>query len=711
MSWGLSVVLFLVVLLIFFLYYIEPKIAREKLINNNEHGSARWSTVREIKKNFRKESLSNIKKVGFPIYFDKKLNNVWFDNQTPHWCYLGSSGSGKSSTSVIPLCSFIANAETKRSVFVTDPKAEIFSKTSKMFKDNGYNIITIDFRKPEKSNKINLLEPCILEYDRYINHSNNVKILDNEKDVIEKRKIIVNTEKDYITNNLEKIIQEDNKFNKDDYLKYLDNNYNTLLERLNIVCKEQFDEENKSITHYAESNRLVSSISSMITSDSNAKEAFWNNSAKNLLEGIIGLFLEDYKDGKISRDKITLTSVKKFQNSSMTEENAEVLKNYIEAKPYGSKSKDSLLALLASSENTYKSITSVFNERMSLFDDVNVANITSSSDFEFDLIGKEPSALYVIIPDEDKTYFALVTIIIGLIYKELVKLANLQKDKSLPVHIDFILDEFANCPPLVDPSISNLISVGRSRGTFFHLYIQSFNQLFSVYGKDVAQTILDNCGLAYLKTNTQDTAETISRLLGSRTIESSSVNYSISLTNTQGSKGTNLIGRPLLTADEIKQLHYKTIIFPIIGHPIFRDTVFYKKFKCYKDGQIERETHHLQRLENTYYTVDDIKNGKARGFTITDNTTIGQKKKLEELITKIKPEFDTVKNKLEFLTEDTKVICFIGFYNPLSENKIFNITQLIDEDIYEWKIKSNDSIDELYATELEICLSMESDSL
>lgn len=705
MTVKLMLVLFLIVLVIIFMVYIEPRVSRQKLKNNNEHGSARWSTIGEIKKNFRKANLSNIGKVGFPIYFDKSINNVWFDDETPHWCYLGSSGSGKSSTSVIPLCSFIATSKDKRSVFVTDPKGEIFSKTSKMFKDNGFEVITIDFRQPEKSKRINLLEPCILEFDKYVAHENNAKLLEDEKDIIDKRKVIISSEKEYINNNIEKILEEDKKFSKHKYLKYLDKNDNVLKERLQEVCDRQFIEENLSMTHYAECNRLISSISGMITSEKESRDPFWNNSARNLLEGIIGLFLEDYKDSKITRDKITLTSIKKFQNSSMTEENTEVFKNYIESKPYGSKSKDSLLSILSSSENTYKSITSVFNEKMSLFDDVNVANITSSSEFDFDILGKKKTALYVIVPDEDKTYFSLVTILIGLIYKELVKLANEQDNKMLPYQIDFILDEFANCPPLLDPSIEKMVSVARSRGMRFHLYIQSFSQLDSVYGREIAQATLDNCGLCYLKTNTQETADSISKRLGSRTLESNSVNYSISRVNSSGSKSTNLIGRPLLTADEVKQLHFKTIIFPIVGHPIFRDTVFYKKFKCFTDGYVERDITHLRKLEDTYYTVDDIKNGKAKGFKITDKTTIGQKKKLEELVEKIKPEFDTVKNKLDFLTEENKVIVFVGFYNPLSQNKIFNITQQIDEELYEWHLKNNDSIDELYATELEISLA------
>lgn len=701
----LVVVVVLIIVILILMYCFETISLKQKLKNNNEHGSARWATTKEIKNDFRKENLSNINNVGFPIYFDKKLHNVWFDDETPHWCYLGSSGSGKSSTSVIPLCSFLANAKTKRSVFITDPKAEIFSKTSKMFYDNGYDVLTIDFRQPEKSKKINLLEPCILEFDKYIEHEENAKQLGIKKSFIEYRKQIVDTERDYIKNNLKDIKKIDSRFKQNLYLSYLENNDSILTNLLEDLSTKQIDEENISMTHYAECNRLINSISAMITNDNNSKEKFWNNTACNLLEGLIGLFLEDYKDNKITRDKINLSSIKKFQNSSMTDENAEILKNYVQDKPYGSKSKDNLLSILSSPENTYKSITSVFNEKMSIFDDINVANITSDSDFSFDILGKKATILYVIVPDEDKTYFSLITILVGLFYKELVKLANSMEDKILPVQIDFLLDEFANCPPFLDPSIEKMVSVARSRGMRFHLYIQSFSQLDSVYGKDIARSVLDNCGLCYLKTNTQETAESISKRLGYKTLESNSISQSLNSNGQNGSKSTSLIGRPLLTADEVKQLHYKTIIFSIVGYPIFRDTILYKKFKCYKEGSIKREISRLQKLDNSYYTVEDIKNNNTDDYTIIDKTNSGQKKQLDELLVKIKPQFDMLKYDLSFQTDRKKVYLFIGFSNPLSQNKIYNITQLIDENLYEWKMKSNDSFDELYATEIEICLA------
>ncbi len=548
---NITLIILLVIMSLFLLgfMYIEPILMKHKVKNDNEYGSARFSTQNEIKKNFKKENVNHIKEAGFPVSFSNDLKTIYFDRETPHYVYLGSTGSGKSVTAVIPTCTFISASKKKRSVFITDPKGEIYSTTSKMFQDRGYKILTIDFRHPELSNKINILEPIIIEYEEYMEY---------EKQSIE--------EKD-----------------KDKKLEY----------------------NNLAMSSLAETNRLISSLATMVMQEKQEqKDPFWNESAKNLLEGIIGFFLEEYKLGNITREKITMTSIRKFQNSTMEVQNSKKFKDYINKRPYGSKSKDALVSILSASDNTYKSITAVFGQKMNIFDDINVANVTSTSDFNFNILGSEPVALYVIVPDEDKTYFTLVTIIVGLLYRDLVKLANSNDKKKLPYEIDFILDEFANCPPLAD--IEAIVSVARSRGMHFHFFIQSFSQLDNVYGKDVAQIILDNCGLVYLKTNTQETAEAISKRLGKKTIESNSVRQSVSLLNYNGDRSTNLIGRDLMTPEEVKQLHYKTIIFPIIGFPIFRDTILYNKFACYRPGIVERKANPLRDLANTYFVVENI---------------------------------------------------------------------------------------------------------
>ena len=644
MSLELIIVLALLLLFMVGFMFIEPAISKHKVKNNNEYGSARFSNFNEIKKNFKKEKISNIKESGVPIWFSKDYKYVWFDRETPHYTYLGSTGSGKSVTAVIPMCSFVATAKNKRSVFITDPKGEIFNTTSKMFKDNGYNVLTLDFRHPEMSNHFNILEPIIKEYEKYIDY--------------EKKSIV--SKKDKV------------KFN------------------------------NLAMTSLAETNRLITSLATMIMQEkTQQKDPFWNNSARNLLDGLIGFFLEEYKKNTIKRNQITMTSIRKFQNSSMQEKNFNKFKTYIDRKDYGSKSKDSLTSILNASDNTYKSITAVFGEKMSLFDDVNVANVTSDSDFDFDLLGREATALFIIVPDEDKVYFTLVTIIVGLLYKELVKLANSKENKKLPVQIDWLLDEFANCPPLAD--IEALVSVARSRGMRFHFFIQSFSQLDNVYGKEVAQIILDNCGLIYLKTNTQDTAEQISKRLGKTTISSSSISQSLSLLDYNGNKSTSLMARDLLTPDEVKQLHYKTIIFPIIGYPIFRDTVMYNKFSCYEKGEIERKVNSLKQLDNTYFTVEQIKSPIGGRFKKVDDELNMSAKDFykeqreaeeQELLKAIEQIKDIIKDNIinfEYKTKNNRTFSVVSLNKDIGEMEKSLIKGQLDNKIYHIEISNNDN--------------------
>ena len=116
-----------------------------------------------------------------------------------------------------------------------------------------------------------------------------------------------------------------------------------------------------------------------------------------------------------------------------------------------------------------------------------------------------------------------------------------------------------------------------------------------------------------------DTAEAISKRLGKKTIESNSISQSVSLMNYNGNKSTSLIARDLLTPDEVKNLHYKTIIFPNIGYPIFRDTVIYKKLSCYSSGELERKTSPLKDLSYTYFTAENIKLSGKRFSERVDN--------------------------------------------------------------------------------------------
>ena len=633
-------ILFCIIIAIIFILFIEPRLNKRKIENKNEHGSSKFADINEIKKTFIKENIIGSNNVGFPVWYEKKNNkfeSVYLDNKSPHFLLIGSTGSGKSVTVVIPECFMFATSKEKHSVVVTDPKGEIFRTTSKVFADNGYDVVTIDFRNPSMSKRINIMQPIIDEWKKYCNDKKTMLFLfahfiKNNKIKINKfydekyLKKIRNEYKledyliDIILNNQERIeenIKDKKMYNSGSFenSKELLNN-KTNEEVLNIIREYQ----NNCSKHQAETNRLVISLGDLIFVDKDSSDKFWINSAKQLFIGIVGVFLEDYEMGLIGEEKINISSVKKFQNSSLIKENQTFLQKNINNRKYGNLSKDYLTSILSSAENTYKSVTAVFGEKMAIFDDLNVENITSTNEFNFTDLGSKPVSLFIIVPDEDRAYFQLVTIIIGMLTKDLTKFANLPENNgTLPVKVEWILDEFANCPPL--SSIETLVSVARSRGMRFQFFIQSFSQLNQVYGKEIASIIQDNCALVYLKTNTVETAEIINKKLGRATIETTSMSNSTDPMKISGNKTTSLMGKELLSVTEIIGLKYKTIIFPTVSNPIFRDTYLYSDvYPAFKKMDVyEREMSMLKRITSNYYTVEDLKKNYSKNEEENEN--------------------------------------------------------------------------------------------
>lgn len=707
MSPSMTLLLFLIIGLILFILIIEPKLSRRKLKNNNEHGSSKFADIKEIKENFDKEELNNINTSGFPVWYEKekgKFKNVYYDNKSPHYVLIGSTGSGKSITVSIPICIQFATAKEKHSVVLTDPKAELFKTTGKIFEDNGYNVVTIDFRNPTKSSKINIMQPIIDEWKEHCIYEKNMmfflsyfiksnkiligKMFSNKKyqeQIIDKYKLV-----DYIIevikNNqeeLEKNIKNKKYFDNYSYMEYTSEKLKEYLNNLsNLEILDKIKEmQNNSSNHQAEANHLVISLANLIFTEKESKDPFWINSSKQLFIGLVGIFLEDYKKGLIDENKINISSIKKFQNSSLIKENQMYLQRNLNTRSYGNLSKDYLTSILSSAENTYKSVTAVFGEKMSIFDDLNVENVTSISEFNFTDVGRKPTALYIIVPDEDKSYYQLVTIILGMLIKDLSKFANMPENNGmLPVKVEWILEEFANMPPINDIHVS--VSVARSRGMRYIFFIQSFAQLDQIYGKEIASIIIDNSALCYLKTNSVECAQIIEKKLGRATITTNSLSTSTDPFKVGGNQTTSLLGRELLTANEIISLKYKTIIFPVFGNPIFRDTYMYSDlYPKYKKVAIcEREIKVLKRLTDNYYTVE-----KLREYYDKESNN------KEKVITRkiITSSQRQTKNKMRRIIEnvngENNVISLLNNLKDWFTNRIINEIK-DDDDVYTLEI-------------------------
>ena len=115
-----------------------------------ENGYSRWAKDKEIM------GANDVVKVPFidksapaggtPIIYDDL--NAYIDNSNMHTMVIGATGSGKTQGIINPTMKMLMKA--KESIVVTDPKGEIYEDHYKLLKDQGYEIIVLNFREPQK---------------------------------------------------------------------------------------------------------------------------------------------------------------------------------------------------------------------------------------------------------------------------------------------------------------------------------------------------------------------------------------------------------------------------------------------------------------------------------------------------------------------------------------------------------------------------------
>lgn len=245
-------------------------------------------------------------------------------------------------------------------------------------------------------------------------------------------------------------------------------------------------------------------------SSSNA-DPFWEKTSADYFSGIaLGMF-EDAKPEEININTISLMTTvgeEKFGGSTY-------VKEYFSGKDPASAAAINASSTIMAPNETKGSILAVFKQKIKLFASrANLSEMLSHSDVDLASIGKQKTALFIVIQDEKKTYHSLVTILLKQCYETLISVAQ-ANGGALPVRTNFLLDEFANMPPLKD--ITTMITAARSRHIRFTMIIQNFAQLDQVYGKENAETLKGNCGnIIYLITSELKALEEISKMCGEK---------------------------------------------------------------------------------------------------------------------------------------------------------------------------------------------------
>ncbi|XZJ60129.1 VirD4-like conjugal transfer protein, CD1115 family (plasmid) [Clostridium perfringens] len=143
----------------------------------------------------------------------------------------------------------------------------------------------------------------------------------------------------------------------------------------------------------------------------------------------------------------------------------------------------------------------------------------------------KPTAVFLTIPDSDKSNHTLGTIFISQLYRILSKKLEQKENGRCDRDVKFILDEFGSMVPIED--FSSKLSVCLGKGISFLLVIQSYQQLKDSYGESY-QGILDYSGMTiYLKTTNSKTANEVSEQIGDKTMIINSRNGSVLELNKQ----------------------------------------------------------------------------------------------------------------------------------------------------------------------------------
>lgn len=245
-------------------------------------------------------------------------------------------------------------------------------------------------------------------------------------------------------------------------------------------------------------------------------------------------------------------------------------------------------AALNTAEQAMASVLSTAMSRLNAFLDSEMEQILCfDSTMDTETFCNSKSAIFIVLPEEDSTKYFMVSLFLQQIYREMLSIAD-EHGGKLPNRVVIFGDEIGTIPKI--ESLEMLFSAGRSRRISMVPIIQSFAQLQKNYGKEGSEIIVDNCqGVLFggFAPNSES-AEILSKALGNKTVLSGS----ISRGKNDPSQSLQMIGRPLMTPDELKSLPKGHFILAKTGcHPMRVELRLFFKWGIEFEEEYEVEQH------------------------------------------------------------------------------------------------------------------------
>ena len=385
--------------------------------------------------------------------------------------------------------------------------------------------------------------------------------------------------------------------------------------------------------------RLVTNLFKNTTpKGSQSQDPFWDQAATMLLLALIfylhyeappeeqnfPMVMEMIRAGEVREDDETYKSALDILFERLEMRNPE----HIALKYYRS--------YHSGSGKTLKSIQITLISRLEKFNLESLASITQNDELELWSIGEKKTAVFAIIPDNDSSFSFLVGMLYTQLFQQLYYQADVIHGGRLPVHVHFLMDEFANVA--LPDEFDKLLSTMRSREISVSIIIQNLAQLKALFEKQW-ESIVGNCDeFLYLGGNEQSTHEYVSKLLGKETIDTNSYGQS---KGRNGSYSTNwqLAGRELMTPDEVRMLDNRYALLFIRGERPVEDLKFdilkHPNIALTTDGGAEPYRHGEDRLSIAALSIDEGLLKKAGAEPVSeDEYLFFCEEELEELLQK-----------------------------------------------------------------------------
>ena len=385
--------------------------------------------------------------------------------------------------------------------------------------------------------------------------------------------------------------------------------------------------------------RLVTNLFKNTTpKGSQSQDPFWDQAATMLLLALIfylhyeappeeqnfPMVMEMIRAGEVREDDETYKSALDILFERLEMRNPE----HIALKYYRS--------YHSGSGKTLKSIQITLISRLEKFNLESLASITQNDELELWSIGEKKTAVFAIIPDNDSSFSFLVGMLYTQLFQQLYYQADVIHGGRLPVHVHFLMDEFANVA--LPDEFDKLLSTMRSREISVSIIIQNLAQLKALFEKQW-ESIVGNCDeFLYLGGNEQSTHEYVSKLLGKETIDTNSYGQS---KGRNGSYSTNwqLAGRELMTPDEVRMLDNRYALLFIRGERPVEDLKFdilkHPNIALTADGGAEPYRHGEDSISIAALSIDEGLLKKAGAEPVSeDEYLFFCEEELEELLQK-----------------------------------------------------------------------------